>query len=159
MQKNDFKYCLFITLLLKSLRLKNYLMYINALRDYARSYKIQIVDRKDPLVQLKVSKSSIINLFKGLLNELKGFKYQMTLAVLLSKIKNDKNIEYLPVYFNSTTKTVINSEFNLNQSFQEILYRIDNWINEGSGWITELTGFYLNVSAYPLISINWKYIY
>ena len=25
----------------------------------------------------------------------------------------------------------------LNKSFQEILYRIDNWINEGSGWIIE----------------------
>ena len=73
---------------------------------------------------------------------------------MLSKIKTDGSIEYSPVYFNSTTKTVINSdEFGLDQSFQEILYRIDNWINQGSGWIVEsIEGFYLSVSSYsPLI--------
>ena len=99
----------------------------NAFRDYARSYKVETVDKKDPLVQLEVSKSSITNFFKDLLNKFKGFKYQITLAILLSKIKNDKGgIEYSPVCFNSTAKSVINSKFNLNQSFQEILYRIDN---------------------------------
>ena len=81
--------------------------------------------KKDPLVQLESSKQSIIDLFKDLLNEIKGFKYQITLAVLLSEMKTDGSIEYSPVYFNSTTKTVVNSdEFGLNQSFQEILYRI-----------------------------------
>ena len=63
----------------------------------------------------------------------------------------DESIEYLPVYFNSTSKTVINSKFNLNQSFQEILYKINNWINQGSGWIIEeIEGFYLNVSISKL---------
>ena len=42
-----------------------------------------------------------------------------------------------PVYFNSTTKTVINFKYMLDKSFQKILYRIDNWINEGFGWIIE----------------------
>ena len=77
---------------------------------------------------------------------------------MLSKIKTDGSIKYSPVYFNSATKTVINSdEFGLDQSFQEILYRIDNWINQGSGWIVESTeGFYLNVSSYsPLIGSTY----
>ena len=30
-------------------------------------------------------------------------------------------------------KTVINHKFSLENAFQEILFRIDNWINEGSG--------------------------
>ena len=52
---------------------------------------------------------------------MKGFKYQITLAVLLCKTKTDGNIQYSPVYFNSATKTVINSDgFGLDQSFQEI---------------------------------------
>ena len=92
------------------------------------------------------------------LNEIKGFKYQITLAVLLSKVKTDGSIEYSPVYFNSTTKTVINShEFVLDQPFQEILDRIDNWINQGSGWIVEsIDGFYLNVSSYsPFIGSTY----
>ena len=33
------------------------------------------------------------------------------------------------------------------------MYRIDNWINEGSGWIVEsVDGEYVNISAYiPLV--------
>ena len=65
---------------------------------------------------------------------MKGFKYQITLKTLLSKEKHDKSIAYSIVHFNSTIKTVINSDkYNLDKSFQEVLYRIDNWINEGSG--------------------------
>ena len=39
---------------------------------------------------------------------------------------NTKEMKFAYVYFNSATKTVINSEYNLNKYFQEILYRIDN---------------------------------
>ena len=111
--------------------------------------KLKFLIKKDPLVQLEVSKSSIEDLCKDFLNEIKGFKYQITLAVLLSKIKTDGSIEYSSVYFNSATKAVNNSdEFGLDKSFQEILYSIDNWINQGSGWIVEsIEGFYLNVSS------------
>ena len=48
-----------------------------AFRRYARSYKIEIIDSKDPLAQLETRKSSIEDLFKDLLDEIKGFKYQM----------------------------------------------------------------------------------
>ena len=100
-----------------------------AFKSYERGYKVEIIDHKDPLVQLEASKSSIKDLFKDLLNEMKGFKYQIIVKVLLRKDKNE-GIEHSSVYFNSTTKTVINSEFSLDKSFQEILNRIDNWINE-----------------------------
>ena len=53
---------------------------------------------------------------------------------LAKKYKNTE-IEFSPVCFNSTTKTVLNQKFDLNKSFQEILYRIDNWTNENFGWI------------------------
>ena len=56
---------------------------------------------------------------------MKEFKYQITLKTLLSKEKQDKSIEYSIVHFNSTIKTVINSDkYNLDKSFQEVLYRI-----------------------------------
>ena len=32
---------------------------------------------------------------------------------------------------------MINHKFRLENAFQEILYRIDNWINEGSGRIVK----------------------
>ena len=58
-----------------------------AFKRYARSYKIEITDSKDPLAQLQASKSSIEDFFKDLLNEMKGFKYQITVEVLLCKYK------------------------------------------------------------------------
>ena len=118
-----------------------------AFKEYARSYKVEIIDSRNPLVQLEASKSSTKDLFKDLLNEIKGFKYQATVTVLLYKHKMNENIEYSPVYFNSATKTVINSDkYDLDKCFQEILYRIDSWINEGSGMIIEsINGEYVNI--------------
>ena len=45
-----------------------------AFSGYARSYKVEIVERKDPIVQLEASKLSIKNLFSNLINEIKAFK-------------------------------------------------------------------------------------
>ena len=73
---------------------------------------------------------------------------------MLYKHKQNGHIEYAPFYLNSTTKTVINSDkCDLDKSFQEILYRTDNWINERSGWIIEsIEAQYVNISVYnPLI--------
>ena len=90
------------------------------------SYKVKVIEKKDPIKQLETSKSSIKDLFSDLLNETKGFKYQITVKVLLKKYKLNGEIEFAPVYFNSTTKTVINHEFILESAFEEILYRIDH---------------------------------
>ena len=108
-----------------------------AFRGYAMSYKDDIVQKKDPLIQLQASKSSIKDLFNNLLDEIKGFKYQITVKVLLRKYKQNEKIELTPVFFSSTTKTVIIHKSDLDKSLQEILYGTYNWINEGSDWITE----------------------
>ena len=60
---------------------------------------------------------------------------------MLKKYKPNGESEFAPVYFNSTTKTVINHKFSLEDAFQGILYKIDNWINKRSGWIVELIEF------------------
>ena len=65
----------------------------------------------------------------------RGFKYQLTVKVLLKKYKPNGEIEFGPVYFNSETKAVINHRLRLQNYFQKILYLIDIWINERSGWI------------------------
>ena len=105
----------------------------HALSGYAMSYKVEIVDKKDLIAQLKASRSSIKDLFNDLLNETRGFKYQITVKVLLKKYKPNGEIEFTPVYFNSSTKTIINHKYKFVKSFQEILYRIDAWIYRGSG--------------------------
>ena len=117
----------FVTVILKNRRLKklNNVQLLQELPFYddlsivknktAFSGYAQIVDKRDVVVQLKASEISIVELFKDLLTELKGFKYQITLAVLLSKMKNRGEIEYSPVHFHSLIKTVINKKFKLDQ--------------------------------------------
>ena len=71
----------------------------------------------------------------------------------LIKHKGNGDIEPADVYFSSVNKIVINSEYMLEKSFQEILYRIDNWINEGSGWMIEfLDAEYVNIFVYSVLS-------
>ena len=80
------------------------------------------------------------------------------MAILLYKHNMNGYTEYSSVYFNSTTKAVINSDkYDLDKSLQEVLYRTDNWINKTSGWIIELIdGEYVNISAYnPLIGSTY----
>ena len=116
------------------------------------SYKVELIEKKNPNKQLEASKSSIKDLFCGLSNETKGFKYQTMLKVILKKYKSTE-IEFAPIYFSSATKTVINHKLSFKNAFQEILYRIDNFINEGSGWIVELIwSKYINISTYRPLS-------
>ena len=46
----------------------------HAFRGYAISYKVELVEKIDPIKQLEASKSSIKGLFSDLLSETKGFK-------------------------------------------------------------------------------------
>ena len=67
-----------------------------AFSGYAMSYKVQIVERKDPIVQLKASKLSIKNLFNDILNETKGFKYQVTVKALLKNTSSTEKLNFNP---------------------------------------------------------------
>ena len=119
------------------------------------SYKVEIIEKKkkDPIIQLEANKLSAQELFGNILNGTKGFKYQITVKVLWRKYKVDGEIELRLVYFNWTTKTVINNRFKLEDSFQEILYMINNWINEGSCWVVEsIDSQYINNSTYRPLS-------
>ena len=63
-----------------------------AFKGYAMSYKVELVERKDSILQLEASKSSIKNLFCELLNETKSFKYQIPLKVMLTKYKSSGEV-------------------------------------------------------------------
>ena len=76
--------------------------------------------KKDLIKQLEASKSNSKHLFSDLLDETKGFKNKIlrTLKAILKKYKPNGEIEFRSVYFNSTTKTVINHELSLENTFQ-----------------------------------------
>ena len=84
----------------------------------------------DPSSELEAIKPVIKDLFRDLLIEMKGLKCQITMNVLLSRQKENGDREFTSVYFNSTEKTVNNiNKYGLNKSFQQVLYRLYNWIN------------------------------
>ena len=48
---------------------------------------------------------------------------------------------------------MINHKFDLQKGFQDILYRTDDWINEGSCWIVEsIDSQYINISTFKTLS-------
>ena len=67
----------------------------HAFKGYAMSYKVEIVEKKYPIIQLEASKSSIKDMFNDLLNKTKGFKYQIALKVML---KNTSQMEKLNLH-------------------------------------------------------------
>ena len=68
------------------------------------TYKVEITEKKGPIVQLEASKLSIKNVFS-------------TVEVLLKKYKHNREIEFRPIYFNSVTKTLTNHIFKLGKIF------------------------------------------
>ena len=66
-----------------------------AFRGYTMLYKVEIVERKDLVVQLEASKSSIKDLLSDLLSETKDFKYQITVKVLLKNTSTMEKLNYL----------------------------------------------------------------
>ena len=79
-----------------------------ACKRYTRNYGIEILDSKEPSVQLSISKPSIKDLFKDLLNEIKGFKYQITMKGFLSKYKENTDGKFAAVYIESTEAEYVN---------------------------------------------------
>ena len=75
---------------------------------------------------------------------------------MLKKYKPNGEIDFA-IYFNSVTKLIRNHRYKLDQSFQEILHRIDAWINEGSGCIIESTeSQYINIlTCKPLVGSSY----
>ena len=67
-----------------------------AFKGYAVSYKVEMVEKENPIVQLEASKLSIKNVFRDLLNEIKGFKYEITVEVCLknTNIMEKLNLEH-----------------------------------------------------------------
>ena len=75
------------------------------------------------------------------------------MKVLLRKHKGNGDKEFAAVCFNSVTKTVINFKYDLDKSSQEILYRMNIWINERSGSMIESEDAeYVNIYIYSQLS-------
>ena len=54
------------------------------------SYKVELVEKKDPIKQVEASKSSVKDWLSDLLDETKGFKYQI---ILKNMLRNTSQME------------------------------------------------------------------
>ena len=122
-----------------------------ALKNSTKSFTVDIVDNKDPLLQLTKTRNVIEQHLNKESGELKGFKYIETLKITFEKLLGNKTT-IKTAYFNSMTTTIINkNEINkaLQTSRQELMKAIGQWISEGSGWtIKSVDGHYINLTKY-----------
>ena len=122
-----------------------------ALRGFARSYEIGLVNRQDPLIQLQKTRLLIKNNLLKILNEMKGIKFNETLKITFEKQNGDKLIEK-EAHFNAKPQTVTNEieiKNLLQITQQQIVNIIQQWISEGSGWtIQSVDGHFINVVRY-----------
>ena len=74
-----------------------------AFKRYPMSYKVELLQEKDPLIQLEASKSSIKDQPNDRLDKTKGFKYQITLKVELKKYAVKLNFSCLFQFNNKSS--------------------------------------------------------
>ena len=128
-----------------------------ALKGNVKSYEISIVHSYDPLIQLNNTRKAIIKLLKELLTVKRGFKFNITLKVRLSK-RTENGVIYREPYFNAGPYTVTNNDdieeaiHNANEIILEIMAR---WLSEGSGWVFELALLHnINIVSYFPLKVN-----
>ena len=122
-----------------------------AMQGYTKSYEINIINKKDPLEQLKNTRKAVEHHVKNIIESKKGLKFVETLKVTFTKMSGNEII-YKSAYFNSKPHTIINNveiSGSLQLSEQQILNLVAVWISEGSGWTVEsVDSHYLNIVKY-----------
>ena len=106
-----------------------------ALKGHLESFTINIINNKDPLIQLQKTRKAINHHIKSKLKSKRGLKFIETLRVTFRKPK-DNQIEFKTAFFNSKPHEITNNMMILEElqlSKDQILNIIAQWISEGSG--------------------------
>ena len=91
----------------------------HAFRSYAETYEVEVVDKISLSDSLFLAKSSIIDLFKDLLKEKRGFKYILSVRVTLKRWNNETNTYDIDTIFrNSDTIAVTSKIFDLGTAMK-----------------------------------------
>ena len=88
-----------------------------ALKGYARSYKVKILNSIVPTIQLNDTKYHIKDKLKDLLDETKSFEFQITLFLAFKKELNKDETMLLTNYFNFNAELIIN-DLNIDESLE-----------------------------------------
>ena len=124
-------------------------------RGAAETYNVEAVDRISLSDSLFLATSSINDLFRDLLKEKRGFKYNLKTSVTLKRWNNATNsydiiTRHLRI---NDPITVINQRFNLNSAYEELKHKLDIWTGEGSGWIIDnIEAIFIDISNYDTLA-------
>ena len=90
-----------------------------AFRNHAGTYEVEVIDTRSLDDSLFLSKRSIKDFFKDILEEKTGFKYILSARVTFKKWNNATNTYDIDtIYRNSDPITVTNQRFNLNSAYE-----------------------------------------
>ena len=116
------------------------------------------MDSKSLDDSLFLAKRSIIDFFRDLLEEKRGFKYILSTRVTFKKWNNVCNTYDIDTIFrNSDPITVINNRFDLGTAYEILKHRLSIYSGEGSGWIIDkIEDIWINVANYdPLAGSSY----
>ena len=111
------------------------------------------MDTKSLNDSLFLAKQSISNFLEDLLEEKRGFKYNLLAAIILKTWNNELNIyDIQKFYISSDAMTVTNQKFNLNAAYKKLKILLDIWDGLGSGWVVDkIEDICINVSNYEAL--------
>ena len=105
-------------------------------KHYAENYNVEVTDKISLSDSLFLAKSSINDLFKDLLQEKRGFKYNLVTTITSKRWNNATNTyDINTIYLRSNAITVTNQRFNLSSENEEIKHKLEIWTGQGSGLI------------------------
>ena len=107
---------------------------------------------------LFLAKRSINDFLRDLLEEKRGFKYNLLAAITLKRWNNAINMyDIQKIYIRSDAMTVTNQRFNLNAAYEKLNILLDIWDGPGSARVVDKNeDIYIIVSSYdPLVGSSY----
>ena len=128
----------------------------HAHRYCAETYDVEVMDTKSLDDSLFLAKRSINDLFKDLLREKRGFKYNLGAVITLKRWNNAINTyDIETIHIKTKAIMVTNQRFNLNSAYQELKHRLDIWTGLGSGWIIgSIEAIFIDIANYNPLAVS-----
>ena len=93
---------------------------------YAETCDVEVIDNTSLDDSLFLAKSSINNLFRDLLREKRGFKYNLVAISTLKRWRNAINrYDIETIHIKTKAITGANQRFNLDSAYEELKHRLD----------------------------------
>ena len=100
----------------------------HSLNHAAETYNVEVADSINLDDSLFLTKRSIKDLFRDLLREKRGFKYNLATIITLKRWNNATNsYDMETIHIKTKAITVINQGFNLNSAYEKLKHGLDIW--------------------------------